>query len=524
MGPLKDALHTAVWTHLWATPRCQTLLTSLNHPVSGSQTVRASWSELKNGRTEGVKKSTGLQAVLAERPDIFVFQTTERGHQLIGLTENARVVGPNDTGGVLPAMPAEMAAAAAAGSPPEVGVPGAPGTGKKKKKSGSGGGVVIEAPDGSAASDLLAEERPSKSQKTGKGKGKGSMWGGNWNGWCYTDIVWTPEMQQKRDSEKQKEDQLVRALYRAMEMHGSKSVTLSQLGSDFKVAELKKDPYFKNWRLLDIIKEYENVFELLPATGVTGGMMVNLQPGAGAALPDADIVAEQVNEAELMLPERIDDPRGTKEKIQALRIELLYALQRRGGSTAIQELGQEPRVQKVKSGLHAAKKLIDWIRIFPDNFKVTAVDNAQMIVEINSTEVNDQSMIDRTLFRSEQDRMGSYSKGGRKQHYQPPPPRTPSHSSSGMSQLQNAYLSLFSGQAGFAPSSHLGSLGYGPPGTPAPPQMQAPQVSGFDAAASVSALLQAAGRGYGGFAQYPPTAYVPQPGYAMPPPQPGFPG
>ncbi|CAK0801295.1 unnamed protein product, partial [Prorocentrum cordatum] len=143
--------------------------------------------------------------------------------------------------------------------------------------------------DAVAAAD--GEERPAKAPRTwvsqpcapqgsakGVGKatgkdGKGSpapailngeghvFEGGIWNGWWYADIYWTPEMKNKKASESQKESDLVTALYKALEMHAGKSVTLSQLGSDYKVAELKKDPFFKQRRLLDFLREHDNIFE-----------------------------------------------------------------------------------------------------------------------------------------------------------------------------------------------------------------------------------------------------------------------
>jgi len=109
-----------------------------------------------------------------------------------------------------------------------------------------------------------------------------------------------------------------------------------------------------------------------------------------------------------MLPERLDDPQGVKEKMQALRIELLHALHRRGGRVPLQELGQEPRVQQRKTGLNQAKKLIDFIRLFDHNFVVTATES-QMIVEIGSLDVSDVSMIDRSIQRNQQN---TPTKGG----------------------------------------------------------------------------------------------------------------
>merc|ERR1719287_462992 len=72
-------------------------MTTLNHPSNGSNLVRTCWADLKEkGKDEGVKKTTGLQALLLERSDMFEFTTTDRGFVLIGLTEGAQVLDPAD--------------------------------------------------------------------------------------------------------------------------------------------------------------------------------------------------------------------------------------------------------------------------------------------------------------------------------------------------------------------------------------------------------------------------------------------
>lgn len=254
-----------------------------------------------------------------------------------------------------------------------------------------------------------------KGPRLDKGKGKGKDLGRSKHGspfvWNmgYKDLVWTPELQEKKDSERSKESSMAWALYKAVEMQGAQNVTLSQLGSDCKVAELKKDMHFRNWRLLDILREYEDVFELTPSAAAAGGMLVRLQPGAEAALPDADTRADEVSDDALLLPERIDNPRSSIEKVQALRIELLHAVHRRGGKCAIQELGQEPRLQEKKKLVHQAKKLVDWVKVFPDNFEITS-DGQQNIVELVSTDVKDMRVIEK-IIRRDDDRVGYGSRG-----------------------------------------------------------------------------------------------------------------
>lgn len=284
---------------------------------------------------------------------------------------------------------------------------------------------------------------------------------------------------------------MVRALFTAIEMHNGKCVTLSQLGSDYKVSQLKKDNMWKSVRLLDILEAYEDIFELVP-DGSSGGWQVKLQPGAEAALPDAEEFMEREMNEQEALPPRIDNPKSQFEKMQSLRIELLYALARRGNKVQLQELGQEPRVQRVKQSLHQAKKLIEFIRMFPSNFKVTA-DDSQMLIEVTSTSVSDQSMIDRAIQRLNQDREGDRrgGKGGR---------------DGGRGDRRDGGSARDRGRARSrsprrAPPSH----GYGPPPAGyAPPPGYGP-LPGYPPA----------------YGYPPPVAYspppAPQPGYAPPP-------
>merc|ERR1719162_1018543 len=84
-----------------------------------------------------------------------------------------------------------------------------------------------------------------------------------------------------------------------------------------------------------------------------------------------------------------------QQKMQALRIELMYAIARRGKVAAITDLGQE-----AKSCLPAAKKMIDYLKSFPMNFQVgTSVVNLQqtVMVELIGLDVSDTTMIDHIL-------------------------------------------------------------------------------------------------------------------------------
>ncbi|CAE7442164.1 slc43a2, partial [Symbiodinium pilosum] len=89
----------------------------------------------------------------------------------------------------------------------------------------------------------------------------------------YSDLFWTPLIAQALAIERKKDSEMVRALFSAVEMHSGRGVTLSQLGSDYKVSQLKKDNMWKSVRLLDILEAYEDIFELVP-DGSSGGWQV----------------------------------------------------------------------------------------------------------------------------------------------------------------------------------------------------------------------------------------------------------
>ena len=56
---------------------------------------------------------------------------------------------------------------------------------------------------------------------------------------------------------------------------------------------------------------YEDIFELVP-DGSNGGWQVKLQPGAEAALPDADDYMEREMKEQDLLPPRIENPRSQR--------------------------------------------------------------------------------------------------------------------------------------------------------------------------------------------------------------------
>lgn len=165
--------------------------------------------------------------------------------------------------------------------------------------------------------------------------------------------------------------------------------------------------------VLDILKRYEEVFDLEPDP--LGGWQVRLAataPGVLAMLPASENPAAMVDSIvpmEAMLPERMENPATSRDKMQALRIEIMHAISRRGGKSPVQELGQEPRVQRHKQGLHQAKKLLDFIKLFPANFRIASDDSPvapQMVIELASFDVNDKEMIDVSILKAHQAALG----------------------------------------------------------------------------------------------------------------------
>jgi len=392
MGVLKEALYLAVVQHLRTQRSCQTLILSLNAPNGvGPKPVREAWSALKDGgKDEGMKKATGLQGVLKERLDVFHFHTNERGHNLITLTPSVQEM---DASLGLPSR------GPAYNPPPPATATSDPTMFAEALKAAE----LLQSAEAQNPGSITSLEPKKKKQKVGtsytggisqKGQGKGK-WG------TYQDIVWTPQIAAQNQVQKQKDAAMARALFNAAEVHGGRRVTLSQLGSDFSVSQLKKDSQFQNHKLIDILRFHENVFELVPDSAI-GGFLVNLQPGAGAGLPDAETFFEELNESTLLLPERIDEPRSQSQRMQALRIELVHVIHKRGGKAALNELGQDQKVQKVKTGLPKTLKMVEFVRMFPANFTVTSGPTGLMDVALDNADVYDQSMIERNLLRAQE--------------------------------------------------------------------------------------------------------------------------
>mmetsp|Transcript_127934 Transcript_127934/g.409874 ORF Transcript_127934/g.409874 Transcript_127934/m.409874 type:complete len:589 (+) Transcript_127934:117-1883(+) len=493
MGPLKDEMYYQVWCHLLTSPRMSTLVTCLVSPKNGTPAVRNAWAQLQSdaGRFEGMTKKKGLQAVLAERPDLFNFRTNERSHLLIELTDAAKGMAP--TKGIYlqaDGSPAPMASMGSLGLGGENAAYAAadaqlayqleaqaalaaqqmaqqvqaswsaipdPGSASglpqaKRQKTDASGSLPDSAVEDQLAKvqrEILELERsmnpglptitPPNGATLGMGSSDAAAWAAMagsampdataWNSMVanaqaplgkdgrFQDLVWTPSIQAARERDRTKDRNMATAMYHAMEIqYNGNAVTLSQLGSDFRVAQLKKDVLYKNLKLIDIVKRFEEYFELVPDPSGAGGFVVRMQPGAAATLPPPDRSAAQASGPEAnmgvhpsLLPPSIENPTSMRDRMQALRIEIVLALARRGNRAPGQELGQEPRIQKLRTGLSQAKKLLDFIKIFPSNFALTADGltlQATTYIELVSYDVHDQEMIDLYLLRIHQAQLG----------------------------------------------------------------------------------------------------------------------
>jgi len=77
-----------------------------------------------------------------------------------------------------------------------------------------------------------------------------------------------------------------------------------------------------------------------------------------------------------------------KERMQALRVELIRALRcgSGNGKKTLQELAHDPGVRERKAGLPKAQSLLDFVRLFPNNFAILS-DGVDTTVQLISTDV-----------------------------------------------------------------------------------------------------------------------------------------
>jgi len=369
----KDDFFLAVCRHLQRAHGHQTVLASLASATTGrggtSDQIRHTWSEVRS-----LRKAAQMKAVLLERSDLFAIGNKEDGHPIVALRSVAVEL---DFSGQLPErlLEGDLEAEVGGGIPTEVqAVARQPVVASKKRKAGKG--------EAGAVSKIL---KTGNSYAPERGKG------------VYYDIVWTPEIAEQKKQARKKDGEMARALFEAVQSYDGEA-KVSFLGSDYQVCQLKKEAQFKNVKILEFVMQYEDVFEVVPDREMSGQFLVKIQPGGEAGLPDAEErLNSEITELELLLPERIKDPQSEKERLQALRIELLHAVTQRGGRSTTADLGQDPRLQRLRQNLWQAKTLGTFIALFPKNFAVEReVDSRTLnsIVTVTDYDVSDQRMIE----------------------------------------------------------------------------------------------------------------------------------
>mmetsp|Transcript_121286 Transcript_121286/g.350237 ORF Transcript_121286/g.350237 Transcript_121286/m.350237 type:complete len:498 (-) Transcript_121286:109-1602(-) len=428
MGRWKDAFFMEVWKHLLARNNRPEPLSQLNAPASGNYGIKHAWADLQtNAREERMKKADGVKVVLSERPDLFLLTPNACGHPCIQLTLAAQSFDPmegipatslvasinqaaKDIEAAL-ASPGDMSNLAAfGGDTGSSSMPASPGSPPPMPATGPGSALaaLADAQLGGGEKhswDELSMDGSTSASKKKKAKTTPQLPPGMNKRGLYMDLVWTPTLAAVKDREDRMEKEMARALLHAAEQYRGMETAVSKLGFDFKVARLKKENQFKNEKLLDIIKRHTEVFELV--SDGQGGFNVNILPGALSVLYTSEEL-EMKQRAEAMLPQKIERPYNIRERMQALRIEVIHALHHRGGMANIQELGQEPGVQQAKQNIAQAKKLQDFVKLFPLNFVLQTVEGGS-IIQLLSYSVEDRSMIDASV----QQNMGAFGKGSK---------------------------------------------------------------------------------------------------------------
>eukprot|EP00929_Paragymnodinium_shiwhaense_P006298 TRINITY_DN10949_c0_g2_i7.p1 TRINITY_DN10949_c0_g2~~TRINITY_DN10949_c0_g2_i7.p1 ORF type:complete len:551 (-),score=106.26 TRINITY_DN10949_c0_g2_i7:324-1976(-) len=478
MGVFKDKLFIEVWRFLLKQRDKSMLLSSLNAPREGRHDVRAAWKEICDNRpAEGLKAKTGMRDVLYDRPDLFNMSGPQQ-HPVVHLTELAISLDPRDglpaygapepdfsmVGSTLPPVLADGeepdmaggyfeddeddAGGVAGGAADSGGLAqpmkagrlssGLAGLQSDQMASlasflgvgGGGGGAPAEP----AAPTLTG---PTTTKKVGKVKKEieltaknilpSARWDFSFPNWnmrnnCYGDIVWTPAIGAEKHAAEKKEWALCRAVFKVIQLYGGGPVQMTQACSHYTVQAVKKEPSFKTMKMVDFCRLYPDVFELIPdSTG--GGFMAKLVPGAEEALPGdaADAANEEDDEMMKSLPKFIMDAETAHDKLQALRIEIIHSLANRGSKLQLTDIGQDPRVQKAKSLVTSQKKVTEYIRMFPMNFRIS--DAPPLDVELVSTDVTDTGPISAALRQPAfRDMPGMAKGGGGKGSYSSAPP------------------------------------------------------------------------------------------------------
>lgn len=355
----------------------------LSSLVNEKDLIRACWTVLRS-----LRKDLQMKKVLQERPDLFAITVKkDDGHPWVAL--RAALAG-YDFAGELPELPADfdqgvadaedLAASLGCNSetegpslahPPNRPVPLCPGIQWKGKAE-----IV----------------RPPKRLKTGD---QSDIYGHEFGkGGFFRDIIWTPEIAEQRKHAQKREWEMARALFNAVQSYDGEA-KLASLAPDYHVCQLRKDPQFKYTKIVDFVRKYEDIFEVAPDPEEPGQFLVRIQPGGEAGLPDAEArLDSEISDLELLLPERIKDPQSDKERIQALRIELMHAVVSRGGKCTLEDLAQDPRVRRRREKINQAKALVGFLKLFPKNFSIDRDRDERFFVTIRDFAVSDQKVIE----------------------------------------------------------------------------------------------------------------------------------
>mmetsp|Transcript_109962 Transcript_109962/g.275445 ORF Transcript_109962/g.275445 Transcript_109962/m.275445 type:complete len:441 (+) Transcript_109962:105-1427(+) len=204
--------------------------------------------------------------------------------------------------------------------------------------------------------------------------------------------IWAevPPLEALCDEDREKAIALCRALYEACLGFGGEGCTVPQLGSHYKVQQLKRDPCFNRQRLVDILRRHEDVFELTMAEN--GGHKVHLQPGAMAACPGEAPIAPPMLSSE-SLPPVLENPETPEEKFQALRVHVVHSLFKRGGKAVLHDLGQDPKIVELRKQILNGRSLLQFIKVFPFNFGIEDLGNGNFTIDLAQLDVSETSMI-----------------------------------------------------------------------------------------------------------------------------------
>jgi hypothetical protein len=182
--------------------------------------------------------------------------------------------------------------------------------------------------------------------------------------------------------------ELCKCLAEAIKEYGRNgdAVTVSSLGSHYKVHELKKDPVFNNMRLCDILEAHPEWFVVVRCDELPSKWHADLSGGAADVLGALD---EDEQPGAEVLPAPLDEPQSRDEALQAIRIEVIRSLHKRGGTAQMNDIGQEPHINRHRQQWLKDTRFLDLIQKFPGNFVVEAQGHGNFLVELISMDCNE---------------------------------------------------------------------------------------------------------------------------------------